>query len=1079
MGLVPSINKSLLLLALIVTVSGCSGTDATPELPLTPQGQPVVSDQFTEEELVFDSEEEPVFMVLLKLKTPPLLSNLVESEDGSLQVDPELKERLSNEQEAFIAELEQLSPSIKVLFRYERVLNALAVQAPQSLAGAITQLNVEFIEAVERFARPDVTQVRVNQERVRNLLQNNSVTFLGVDRVQSELSVDGPEGQSLPVRGQGVRVGIIDSGIDYTHQAMMGPGVAGLSATLNPNEPNSYFPNEKVVGGYDFAGQNFNPGSHLYSHRLAQPDPNPLDLQGHGTHVAGTVAGIGDGVNTYDGVAPEAQLYALKVFGDGEQGGTMDSLVIAALEYSVDPNQDYKFDDRLHVVNLSLGGNFGKPHTLYAEAIRNITEGGVVVVAAAGNSGPISSIVGAPSTVEEALSVAASVDGSNHIWQFPAVEFSGPNDLLLKEEAVEGQTTRPLETLSSLQAPLVYIGLAAQDLSPEVAESVRGKVALIDRGEVAFDEKLSRAQAAGALGVVMVNNEPGNPFIMAGSISYAIPGVMITQPMGQLIKRKLAQQEEIVVNFKPANPIEKPEIIDTIASFSSQGPRDLDALIKPEVSAPGFAIISADAGAGNGAALRYGTSMAAPHVAGVAALAVQYRKDLNAKQIKSLLMNTAQRISDEESNSYPISRQGAGRIQAFEALTSPVAILTPAISLGKIAVRDVSSKYETLRLQNISSTAQTFTLNSISDPHLTLGLSPRQLTLEPGEIAEVQVVAHMEVPEDEWVELDGFIQVLMGEQVVSHVPVMAVVNRTTLMGFDELTLVSNSINQTSGALALASVSNQSVNDGMALLFNLLGKDERKPNSPNNDLSVACDLQSAGYRVIERRGAPVLQFAVKLYNPVTSWFACDVSVDFDLNGDQVPDKELNGTITSRIPGLQGLELPAQTSILFNSQALMQIYQEYSEAIANQPSSPPSVDFRPAIEQISPFIGFHQSTIALVETPLRAFGGASSVAVRVSVSFNGSEVVMRDDVLQHENGQWKEISLVKENQPYYDMPEFTTVGSFGGEQIPLKRGTGRQSEVIAYFPRNEFILETLGFDSQSQVQTPRMAGGSVHP
>ena len=232
-------------------------------------------------------------------------------------------------------------------------------------------MDVDYIEADEKFALPLTIKKSLNVHR-GPLDLKNSMSFIGVDKVHG-LKIQNETGETIAVRGAGVRVGIIDSGIDYTHEMLGGSGDPTAFESINPNETSDHFPNKKVVGGFDFAGESFNPGSHIYKARIPAPDANPLDQGGHGTHVAGTTAGVGDGVNTYDGAAPDADLYALKVFGD-EGGGTSDTIVIAALEYAADPNGDLDPSDRLDVVNLSLGGAFGKPHNLYGRAIKNIVQ---------------------------------------------------------------------------------------------------------------------------------------------------------------------------------------------------------------------------------------------------------------------------------------------------------------------------------------------------------------------------------------------------------------------------------------------------------------------------------------------------------------------------------------------------------------------------------------------------------------------------------------------------------------------------------------------------------------------------------
>src|SRR5690606_14720236 len=192
------------------------------------------------------------------------------------------------------------------------------------------------------------------------------------------------------------------------------------------------------------------------------PDQDPIDEGGHGTHVAGTVAGLGDGVNTYDGVAPGALLHAIKVF--GADGSTGDSVIIAALEYAADPNGDLDPADQLNVVNLSLGSSFGTPHILYSEAMKNLIEGGTMAVASGGNSGHYNYIVGAPGTTSEAISVAASVDDMDHNFKFPAVKFTKADADTVISKAVEAVFSKSIEEAGDVSGKLVFIGLADQPL---------------------------------------------------------------------------------------------------------------------------------------------------------------------------------------------------------------------------------------------------------------------------------------------------------------------------------------------------------------------------------------------------------------------------------------------------------------------------------------------------------------------------------------------------------------------------------------------------------------------------------------
>ncbi len=203
----------------------------------------------------------------------------------------------------------------------------------------------------------------------------NSVPLIRANQVWTAA----PQGYT----GTGVRVAIIDTGIDYTHEAF---GGTGGYATNNPDivEPGS-FPTAKVIGGYDFAGTAYNADTNP----IPVPDADPLDEVDHGTHVASTVAGMevmdGSNVLVGSGVAPDASLYALKVF--GAQGTT--NLVINALEWAVDPNQDGDISDHVDVINMSLGSSFGPATNADPEvvAVDNLSSLGVIVVCSAGNSG--------------------------------------------------------------------------------------------------------------------------------------------------------------------------------------------------------------------------------------------------------------------------------------------------------------------------------------------------------------------------------------------------------------------------------------------------------------------------------------------------------------------------------------------------------------------------------------------------------------------------------------------------------------------------------------------------------------------
>ena len=222
----------------------------------------------------------------------------------------------------------------------------------------------------------------------------------------------------------------------------------------------------------------------------------------------------------------------------------------------------------------------------------------------------MTNIVGAPSTADAAISIAASIDYMEQNWKFPAVQFSSVANPKLLVKAVEGGITKPIKEAGNVRGKLVYIGDATSDLSQTQLDELKGHVALIDRGTNPFVEKMSRAK--GAIGVVMVNNVAGNPIVMGGSGgTFDFPSIMITKALGDAIKEDL-KNSDVTIHFQTGEFIETPEVIDTLTDFSSQGPRSLDSAIKPEISAPGLKIISASMGGGDAAVQLGGTSMSAP-----------------------------------------------------------------------------------------------------------------------------------------------------------------------------------------------------------------------------------------------------------------------------------------------------------------------------------------------------------------------------------------------------------------------------------------------------------------------------------
>lgn len=1005
------------------------------------------------------------FIGLVKLKSAPLLASAQRS-DGVTQIDPDLVKKIEVEQTQAIADLKALSSDIRILYRYRMVLNGMAIIAPLHLQDEIkARLHVAYVERQGVFGRPQLKDVQSGSALASAITERNSVKFIGADKVH-KLNVVGSDGVSRPVDGRGMSVGVIDTGIDYTHKMFGGEGTEEAYKAVNPDVANAGYPNAKVPGGIDLVGTAYNAASGDYAKHLPKPDVNPLDEGGHGTHVAGTVAGIGDNVETYSGVAPEAVVHSIKVF--GADGSTGDAVVVAALEYAADPNRDGKLDDQLDVVNLSLGSSYGFPHILYSQAAGNLSRGGTVVVASAGNSGANDYIVGAPSVADEAISVAASIDDGFHNWQFGAVKFESPSGVKLSE-AVEGPISKPIAEAGDVSGKLVFIGLANADLAPEVVEALKGNVALIDRGQVTFADKVRRAFEAGAIGVVVANNQPGNPFAMGGDGNYAIPAVMISQALGSSLKEDMSKGD-VVIHFQTPEKIEKPELIDTLTDFSSKGPRSSDGVLKPEISSPGANVISAAMGKGAKGVKMSGTSMAGPHVAGVMALLKQARPDLNSAELKSILMGRATSIGNDKKEVYPLSRQGAGRVQTFESATATLVADKTAISLGEVNLESTLTFRETVRVRNISKKTMTIDVSLDSSAGLSLVNEVDSIRLAPGASQEIYLRLFIDASAvtEKSAELDGLVKLSVAGKEAHRIPVLAVVRKVAK--------VAGSLATAQGKATL-SLKNSGRHEGVALPFNLLALDNRKVNVANDPfLNDSCDLQAAGYRIVEKtvkdeNGADIkvkmLQVGVKVYEPMTTWNACEVSVLIDSNGDQVPEQELAGIPLGNVKGLSTATNEGQfMSVLLDAPKTRELRNQFEQdAIAGKDVEE---NYAAAALDAQDMTVFNRSTVVVVEADVTKLATRpdGQLSVKIATIFNEASSVEMDDFLAKGASEYSLLPLAEAAQTFVGLPESLSLKAGETTSATFTKGGGT-SRLLMLYPENRSIQGSAGVDEQLQI------------
>ncbi len=993
-------------------------------------------------------------VLLVKLQTLPLFKTL-KIENDKKTIDVEQAKKIEAEQAELTENLKKISPEIKVLFRYRLVLNAMSILVPEALVEKVKALpGVATQEKSQIFSRPSVNLTEI-KEAAQKLGELNSVNFIGADKVHQR-----------GLKGQGQKIGIIDTGIDYTHAMFGGAGTIEAYKAIDPAKPSEVFPNPKVVNGIDLVGTNFNGASDLAAERIPMPDTNPIDEAGHGTHVAGTVAGLGDGINTYSGVAPEASLYAIKVF--GAVGSTTDEVVIAAMEWAADPDQNLDLKDQLDVVNLSLGSEYGSAHVMYTEAIENLTQGGTIVVASAGNSGPQRNIVGAPSVAEEAISVAATIDGMEHNWKFAAVRFHYESAASELAEAVEGPASKKITETGDVQGEIVYVGTANEDFTPEVIEKIKGHVALVDRGGKFFIEKLTRAAKAGAIGVILANNQDGPPFAMGvggpQDKPIEVPAIMITKSLGDKIKQELSANRKVRIQFKTDERVERPEMIDSITGFSSQGPRFEDALIKPEISAPGENIISAAMGKGKEGIKLSGTSMSAPHVAGVVALLKQSHPQMSVKEIKSLLMGTAKSIQASDKTIYPVSRMGAGRVQVEAAVQSPMISSTTGISLGIVSLEGQKTIRRTLNLKNTSAEDLQLKLSFQGSPQIQIdeqnieikGFSKKDITVE----IRLKADGLKEGPS----EMSGILQLKSGDKEVFRFPVLALASTVSQVKAASLVVKSTSSLGSAGSAVDLTLKNFSRQAGGALLFNLLGTDERKVDTSHNPLgSRSCDLQTAGYRIINGK----LQIAIKLYDSVTSWHLCEVSVLIDANGDSVPEQEIAGVPSERLPGLQGKEF---VTLLLNATSAREIRKKYETELdaslatpgAKRPAAP---NYTPAVMATDAMKVYNSSSVALIQVDVAVLKlkPTGEFAIKIATSTSEDLNFETDDFL---GNKWLSLDLNPKAQSFLQIPELVTVGALSEVHLNLEKGQGIAPLLILY-PQNQPTVGLREGDEQMEL------------
>ncbi len=564
--------------------------------------------------------------------------------------------RLSNERAAF----RRAAAAEGIVYRerldFQRLFNGMSVVASPAEIGKIARLSeVKAIYPVVTVDAPEPSP-EISPE------------------MRFALDMTGArEAQGMGLSGAGVRVGIIDTGIDYNH-----PDLGGGWGN-------------RVVAGWDFVGDDFHAG--IPERSTPRPGPDPMDCNGHGTHVAGIVGA--DGSERVTGVAPDVLFGAYKVFGC--EGPTTADIIIQALEMAL--------EDGMHIVNMSLGAPFLWPQYPTATASDRLVEAGVVVVASIGNNAAAGVFsAGAPGVGHKVIGVA-SFDNT-HI-ELDTFEVEGRQ---IGYQVMTGSVDAPDEGSETV----VYIGRACDGDPLEADPS--SKAALIVRGACTFAEKAINAINAGASAVIIYNNVPGNFAGTLGAYRSTVPVVSISQADGLFIR----ERAPTTMTWTDARGVFPNPTGDLISSFSSYGLAP-DLTLKPDIGAPGGLIHSTYPLALGGYATLSGTSMSAPHVAGAVALLLEARPHTPADEVRGLLQNNAVPkvwgLNPGLGFLDSVHRQGAGMVNIARTVLADTTVTPGKIELGNLAPGQ--SYNTTLTIRNAGSEAVTYRLSNNDDTIVT------------------------------------------------------------------------------------------------------------------------------------------------------------------------------------------------------------------------------------------------------------------------------------------------------------------------------------------------------------------------
>jgi minor extracellular serine protease Vpr len=645
--------------------------------------------------------------------------------------------RLDAAQRRAVAQLERAIPEATVSRRYRVVLNGLAVELPARRLPALVRLS---------FA------TRVYPSLRYTLALNDSPSLIGADVIEA----------STGAQGQGVKIAVVDDGVDPSNPFF---NPAGFEYPTGFPKGGTRWTTPKVIVARSFPG----PGSGKEGRLAVDPE-----VSFHGTHVAGIAAGDADTTapsgndhpttTGLSGVAPRAWIGNYRVFtvptSIGHVANTPE--IVAAFEAAV--------VDGMDVINFSGGGPESEPvNDAMIETIRNVAAAGVVPVISAGNDRDEFGLgtAGSPGTAPDAISVAAV---SNNQVFAPALSVVAPgapptlaqvplrpspgarptgwstaDQTLVDVTSVIGTNGQPVGRL--LCGPAGNPNGGASTLP---AGSLSGAIVLLSRGVCTFASKAERARAAGAVGIVFVDNRPGEANTVP--LQLALPSGMVAGLDGAQLHDFMSRSAgRTLIRISSGNERIETARGGTVTSFSSAGPTAFGHRLKPDVSAPGGQILSATlTQAGGPFAVFDGTSMAAPHAAGAAALLVQRHPGWSTQQVKSALVSTAGPAWADTARTVeaPVLLGGGGLVNLPRADDPKLFTQPSSLSFADLNVnRGARSEAQLLRVTDVGDGAGSWQVE-VRPQAATAGAwldLPGTLSLGPGGEAQLVVVARTDV----------------------------------------------------------------------------------------------------------------------------------------------------------------------------------------------------------------------------------------------------------------------------------------------------------------------------------------------